>query len=494
MAANQEADRTINKVAEIIFDQRILYVCIGFSALAVGLFFWDFYYLFLLPPIFFGTIIFLLRPDLIWYAIALLTPLSINPNDVELGSLSLSMPAEPMLFLLVILLIYYLVSKKEIDTSIFTHPFSLLIYIYLFWMIITSMISVDKLVSVKFFIAKCWFILPTYFFSFFFIKDENRIKIFLNLFIIGMSIVALYNIVHLSTHNFEDKPSQWTMQPFFKDHAILGAVLAIAIPVSFALIKLNGKNILTRNFFVFLTLILIVCLIFTYSRAAWVSIIPALLLYFVFKLRVKFRYLLALFLVVIFYLTYNIDTIIRDLEQNKVSSSDDLIENFESITNISSDPSNLERINRWSCALAMWQAKPFLGWGPGTYMFEYAPFQLAHNYTIISTNFGDVGNAHSEYLGPLAESGVLGFLIFLLIFIMTFYYAFRVYYKAILKNDKIYISTAACALMTYFVHGIMNNYLDTDKASVIFWFLISVIIYFDIKYRKLKPKVIYEQQ
>lgn len=108
-----------------------------------------------------------------------------------------------------------------------------------------------------------------------------------------MSIVALYNIVHLSTHNFEDKPSQWTMQPFLKDHAILGAVLAIAIPVSFALIKLNGKNILTRNFFVFLTLILIVCLIFTYSRAAWVSIIPALLLYFVFKLRVKFRYLLA---------------------------------------------------------------------------------------------------------------------------------------------------------------------------------------------------------
>ena len=29
--------------------------------------------------------------------------------------------------------------------------------------------------------------------------------------------------------------------------------------------------------------------------------------------------------------------------------------------------------------------------------------------TIISTNFGDGGNAHSEYLSPLAEQGFLDF-------------------------------------------------------------------------------------
>ncbi|MBK6572120.1 MAG: O-antigen ligase family protein [Saprospiraceae bacterium] len=485
MASNQEADRVREISGEVLSDRRILYFCIGFTAVSVALIYWDFHYAFLLPVIFFGAVLFFLKPDLIWYGIAILTPLSINPNDVELGSLSLSLPAEPLLFLLVVLLIYYLFSQKDIDTSIFTHPFSILIYLYLVWMLITSMTSVNQLVSVKYLIAKCWFIFPCYFFSYFFLKKEDRIRIFLNLFTVGMSIVAFYNIIHLSTHHFEDKPSQWTMQPFFKDHAILGAVLAMTIPVSFALVKLNSKNILIRNFFIFLILVLIFCLIITYSRAAWVSIIPALFLYIIFKLKVKFRYLLFVFLLIIFYLTYNVESIIKDLEQNKVSSSDDLVENFESITNISSDPSNLERINRWSCALAMWQAKPIFGWGPGTYMFEYAPFQLAHNYTIISTNFGDVGNAHSEYLGPLAESGVLGFVLFLLIFIMTFYYAFRVYYKAYNGNDKIYISTAACALMTYFVHGILNNYLDTDKASVIFWFLISVLIYFDIKYKRL---------
>ena len=32
------------------------------------------------------------------------------------------------------------------------------------------------------------------------------------------------------------------------------------------------------------------------------------------------------------------------------------------------------------------------------------------------------------------------------------------------------------SLATYFSHGILNNYLDTDKASVLVWGLISLFI------------------
>ena len=78
------------------------------------------------------------------------------------------------------------------------------------------------------------------------------------------------------------------------------------------------------------------------------------------------------------------------------------------MSNISTDASNLERLNRWSCALQMFQEKPFLGFGPGTYQFLYAPYQKSSMKTVISTNFGEKGNAHSEYLGPLSEQGFLG--------------------------------------------------------------------------------------
>src|SRR5687767_8132862 len=73
----------------------------------------------------------------------------------------------------------------------------------------------------------------------------------------------------------------------------------------------------------------------------------------------------------------------------------------------------LQSLNRWSAAFNMFEERPFFGWGPGTYSFRYALFQLSAHKTIISTNAGDKGNAHSEYIGPLAESGVLGLLTFL---------------------------------------------------------------------------------
>ena len=68
----------------------------------------------------------------------------------------------------------------------------------------------------------------------------------------------------------------------------------------------------------------------------------------------------------------------------------------------------------------MFKERPVLGWGPGTYMFQYAQFQMARDKTIISTNFAEGGNAHSEYIGPLAEQGFMGFLAFLGI-VATFY-------------------------------------------------------------------------
>ena len=36
-------------------------------------------------------------------------------------------------------------------------------------------------------------------------------------------------------------------------------------------------------------------------------------------------------------------------------------------------------------------------------------------------------------------------------------------------------------LMTYFVHGVLNNYLDTDKASALFWGFFAVMLALDLQ-------------
>ncbi len=459
-----------------------IFLLVVLSLGIVGLsFYLQIYSLLAIPLFFFFAVGVFYKPDILFFALALFTPLSINPHDAELGKLSLSLPTEPIAALLVLMFLYLVLSSNKIDKRFLKHPVSILLYIYFAWLCITTLTSVDKLVSVKFVIAKIWFIIPCYFLAAVYFREPQSLYRYFLFFILGMVIISSYNIIHLSQYGFEDKPSQYTMQPFFKDHTVLGAISAMTIPLCFGFFRLSFDDVVKRLFTFMSILILLAGTLITYSRAAWASIVPAILLLLVFEFRIRFRWLLFAFACVLVYVFTNMDGLLMELERNKVAGSDDLVENAESITNISSDPSNLERINRWASAIEMWKDKPLFGFGPGTYMFEYAPYQISRNYTSISTNFGDVGNAHSEYLGPLAETGLPGLLLFFSLFIMTMYYAMRAFYRNQDRNHRILISTLACSVITYFVHGFLNNFLDTDKASNIFWPIIAALVVYDLK-------------
>ena len=64
------------------------------------------------------------------------------------------------------------------------------------------------------------------------------------------------------------------------------------------------------------------------------------------------------------------------LEKNSQDSSDSFVEHIESMSNVTTDASNLERINRWKSAIRLFQERPHLGWGPGTYQFHYALIKI----------------------------------------------------------------------------------------------------------------------
>jgi len=172
------------------------------------------------------------------------------------------------------------------------------------------------------------------------------------------------------------------------------------------------------------------------------------------------------------------------LEQNRQASSKDLAEHVKSISNVATDASNMERLNRWSCAWRMFKEKPVFGWGPGTYQFQYGPFQISREKTVISTNFGDVGNAHSEYIGPLAESGLFGTLTFLWIVIASITTGLRTYRRSKSGYVRILTLSVLLGLSTYFIHGMLNNFLDTDKASALFWGFIAILVAMDLYHRK----------
>jgi O-antigen ligase len=172
------------------------------------------------------------------------------------------------------------------------------------------------------------------------------------------------------------------------------------------------------------------------------------------------------------------------LQKNEQDSSGNMMEHMSSITNISTDDSNVERLNRWACALEMFEESPIVGCGPGMYKFLYSGYQKSYNLTQISTDAGDLGSTHSEYLKPLSEQGVFGTIAVFLVFLTTVAIGLKVYHKAESKTVAELALFLVLSLVTYYVHGVFNNFLETEKLAVPFWGLTAMIVALDVYYPK----------
>ena len=277
-------------------------------------------------------------------------------------------------------------------------------------------------------------------------------------------------------HGFSEEAGHWVMWPFFKDHTSYGAILAMTIPISFWLYR-NQKYMYAKVFYLFVIVTFLIGLYFSYTRAAWLTMFGGFLVYVLYYFKIKIKWLLSLSIIPLIMILINFNEIGYLLNKNDAEhTTENFSERLESISNVSTDASNLERLNRWNSAIQLFKERPILGWGPGTYAFVYAPFQDASDLTIISTNFGDGGNAHSEYLGPLSEQGILGLIFIIGIVFTFFYYSGKFYINSNHKQAKGITLVIIVSLATYFAHGILNNYLDTDKASILVWGLMSLFI------------------
>ena len=153
------------------------------------------------------------------------------------------------------------------------------------------------------------------------------------------------------------------------------------------------------------------------------------------------------------------------------------------------DVSAQERLNRWNCAIRMSQERPSLGFGPGTFQFQYIDFQKPDEMTRISMlapvvtrgpdTYGRGGGAHSEYLRVLAETGWPGLLLWLSLAISAMV-AGSVPATLVagkpktnrLPSPSIYL---ILALLTFFAHSTVNDFLHDGRISALFWGCLAMI-------------------
>jgi O-antigen ligase len=445
----------------------------------------------ILPFALAGLFLLLFRLEICLLLLCFVVPLSFHYDDIGFG-LGISIPDEPMIMFIMILAMLKFIIHADYDYKVFRHPISIAIMVNMLWVFITSCTSEIPLVSFKFFLSRLWYVVVFYFLGVMLFRKFGNIARYLWLYLIPLAFVVVYTLIKHKAKNYSKDASYEVMQPFYEAHGVYAASIAFFIPYLAIMIfypkKLGFTGI--RWFIVAgLFYLFINGLIYSYTRAAWLSVIGAAGMFVPLFIRLRFKKLLLILTAGVFlFFTFQSD-IYYLMSKTQDVSSNNMSVHLKSIANIKSDASNAERINRWVSAWRMFEDRPLFGFGPGTYMFTYASFQLFNYHTVISTDFGNIGNAHSEFLGPLSESGALGLISLLAILYFTLNTAFNLYYDASSYKVKLMAMAIMLGLVTYIVHGVMNNYSDGDKMAVLWWGSFAMITAMDMYHKEQKDPV-----
>ena len=416
---------------------------------------------------------------------ALLTPFAINM--ALFPGMELSMPVEPMMILFTFIFFFRVLVAKNYDLRLLRHPVTLLLLASLTWMLITSCTSRLPWVSFKYLIARIWFVVPFFFAAAQIFRDRERITQFFWAYAIGLGVVILI-ATSKTLGNFSDLQTlHHVMKPFYNDHTAYGCAIALMIPAAFHMVFAHERKGWQRVLSLLLMALLCVGLFFSYCRAAWISVVAAIGVYVLVRMGLKVKWMVVLFGIGVgAFFVYQSDVLYK-LGKNHQDSSYDLAGQIKSISNISTDASNIERLNRWASAMRLFKESPVVGIGPGTYQFVYGSYQKSYQLSTISTNAGDLGNAHSEYIGPMTEQGLPGVLLVAALFLTTFATGVRVYRTARDQAVGRMALAFTLSLLTYYVHGVFNNFLDTDKLSVPFWAFTAAVVALDLYSEKKEP-------
>jgi O-antigen ligase len=375
----------------------------------------------------------------------------------------------------------------------FREPLSILAALYLAAAGLSAIFSTMPVVSLKALIVRFCYVV-----CFFIVLQQianytRHWRFFYWVYALGFMIVIAFVWYKHAAFDFSKDKSGLVTAPFYADHTIYATCASVLLPFFFAEFGLRKKGSFSQIGVGALLLLLILAIFFAASRAAWLSLAAGAVFWIYLRLRLPFRYILFATAAIIGLFLIFQDSIFDSLKNNRTDSNakkSGAIEQIQSIGNIRTDWSNLERINRWSCAYRMFLARPLTGFGVGTYQYAYTSFQKQKEMTPISVrtpyslNIVNGGNAHSEFFNLLSETGFLGGLCWLLLFVIGLQTGFKLcYHPDIPFAEKQLAYASLCGLFIYFCNGLFNSFLDTDKAAFLFWGNLALIASLARKYR-----------
>ncbi|HHB78496.1 MAG TPA: O-antigen ligase family protein, partial [Saprospiraceae bacterium] len=366
---------------------------------------------------------------------------------------------------------------RKMSYKFITHPVSLLLLVHLAWIFITTLTSEQFTFSVKFLAAKVWYVIPFYFLAGKLLYRDKVYKTWLLTTLASITLTVIYVMVRHSAFGFSFDNINWVLGPFYPNHVIYASILTLFLPYIWESLAFFKKKSAYWWLMVGLIVLFLIAIKYSYTRAAYISVVALIGAYWLVRLNVlKYALIIAVIVSAIgvrwivqdnHYLDYapNYERTISNKE------FDDLVEATYNLEDISV----MERVYRWVAAFRMASDHPYLGFGPGNFYSFYQPYTLRMFKTYVSDN-PEKSGVHCYFLMTTVEQGFPGLIFFVLLMMGIIVTGERAYHlskepaikRRIMANLLSFL--AICSLL------IVNDVVETDKIGSFFFLSAAMIV------------------
>ena len=430
----------------------------------------------LIPLIIIGLYISIVDLRLFYYLLVGLIAIS---TELELpGGIGMDFPGEPlMIFITVTYLILVLYKPKQIVIPL-KNPITFLIILHVCWIGITTVTSEDSIVSIKFFLAKIWYVVPFYFAFFLFIKSKKHLNVLLTTLMAFVGFGAFYVMVKHISLGLTFDTIEKAVQPIFRNHVNYACLLTITLPYLWFISWVNRKNVIYRALVVGLNLFILVAIYYSFTRAAIGSVVIGLGAFVVLRLKLTRFAFIASILAGLFLANYMIQhNRFMDYAPNfekTISHSD--FDNLLEATAKGEDISTMERVYRWIAGARMIYERPIVGYGPNNF-YPYYKHKTVTSFETYVSNNPEKSGIHCYYLMVPVEQGIPGAIIFLLLCFYLLYEAEKAYHRSTDNYLKFLVAAAFVSLVSILAILIVNDLLEADKVGPFFFLAGAIIVY-----------------
>ena len=228
------------------------------------------YELFLLPLVVAFIIFCILDFKRLYLLLLFVIPWSMEVNVP--GGFSTDLPAEHLMIIMMgIYFLYIDTNRDKIDKEFFKNPIIQLLFIHILWILISAFFAEIKLIAIKFFLAKLWYVSVFVFLTGLLIKTKEDFKNALWVITIPLVYTVSIALIKHAGYGFSFDDINRSLLPFYRNHVNYAALLTLLFPfICVAPSWFERKNAV--RFFKIARVIILLGIVFPYTRGAWIAL------------------------------------------------------------------------------------------------------------------------------------------------------------------------------------------------------------------------------